>query len=400
MDRARNPFAPGAGNRPPELAGRDQIVEDADVTLQRIKAGRSDRGQLLLGLRGVGKTVLLNHINDMACRYEYHTTVLEASEETRLAEQLVPRLRGIILKLSTREKAKDLAQRSLGALRGFASAFKVTIGGAEIEVKPEAGTADSGNLEVDLPELLITVGQAARAGETAVALLIDEVQYLGAGELTALIVSMHRVSQMNLPVIFFGAGLPQIAGLAGDAKSYAERLFRYPEVGQLSQRDAAAAIEVPLEHAAVDIEPEALASIVEQTQGYPYFLQEWGYHSWNVAAQPSITLDDVRRATADALRHLDSDFFRVRFDRLTPREKEYMRAMASLGPGPHRSAEIAAVLRYKTVDPLGSLRNDLIKKGMVYGPGYGVTAFTVPMFDAFMRRSMPDWIPKGQNKQV
>jgi hypothetical protein len=315
MDRARNPFAPGAGNRPPELAGRDRIIEDAGVTLQRIKAGRPDRGQLLLGLRGVGKTVLLNHINGMAWGYDYQTTILEASEESRLAEQLVPRLRGIILKLSARE-------------------------------------------------------------------------------LTALIVSMHRVSQMNLPVIFFGAGLPQIAGLAGDAKSYAERLFRYPEVGQLAARDAAAAIEVPLDHAAVTIERGALDHIVEQTEGYPYFLQEWGYHSWNAAAESSITGDDVRRATADALSRLDSDFFRVRFDRLTPREKDYMRAMASLGPGPHRSADIAAVMGYTKADPLGSLRNDLVRKGMVYGRGHGVTAFTVPMFDAFMRRSMPDWTPK------
>ncbi len=395
MDRARNPFAPGAGNRPPELAGRDQIIEDADVTLQRIKAGRADRGQLLLGLRGVGKTVLLNHIHEMAARHDYHTTILEASEESRLAEQLAPRLRGIIVRLSTREKAKDLALRSLGALRGFASAFKVTVGGAEIEVKPEAGTADSGNLEIDLPELLITVGQAARAAETGVALFIDELQYLGTRELTALIVSMHRVSQMNLPIIFYGAGLPQIAGLAGDAKSYAERLFRYPEVGRLTQRDAAAAIEVPLRDNGLDIHPDALGFIVEQTHGYPYFLQEWGYHSWNAAAEPSITLDDVRRASVDALRHLDSDFFRVRFDRLRPREKEYMRAMASLGAGPHRSTDIAAAMRYKSADPLGSLRNDLIKKGMVYGPEHGVTAFTVPMFDAFMRRSMPDWTPKA-----
>jgi hypothetical protein len=401
VERAKNPFAPGAGNQPPELAGRDQIIEEADVALQRVKAARNDRGQMLLGLRGVGKTVLLNHIEGMAESAGYYTILLEASEEGRLAELLAPRLRGVLVKLSARDKARDLAQRGLGALRGFASAFKVSIGGVDIEIKPEAGTADSGNLELDLPDLLVSVGDAAKAGTAALAICVDEVQYLKASELAAVIVAMHRVSQKNLPILFFGAGLPQIAGLAGDAKSYAERLFRYPDVGQLPPEAAADAIRKPLEAAGVAIAQEALAYIVEETKGYPYFLQEWGYHAWNVAADSPITLADAKQATVHALQQLDTDFFRVRFDRLTPREKDYMRAMASLGPGPHRSAEIAGAMGYDSVEPTGSLRNDLIKKGMIYGPEHGWTAFTVPMFDAFMRRSMPEWTvgdAKGKKK--
>lgn len=390
MDPTLNPFAPGAGAPPPELAGREQILNDAIVALRRIKGGRTDRGHLLLGLRGVGKTVLLNLIGAHALKEGYLTTLFEAPEQHRLAELLTPRLRGILVKLSQRERAKELALRGLGALRSFASAFEVSIGGAEISVKPESGTADSGNLDIDLPELLVTVAEAAQAAGTGVAILIDEVQYLSEEELGALIVAMHTVSQKQLPMLLFGAGLPQLAGLAGDARSYAERLFRYPPVGPLPAPAASAAIENPLRSAGVKIVPEALARIVAETEGYPYFLQEWAYHTWNVALKSPITLDDVSQASADALQQLDTDFFKVRLDRLTPREKDYMRAMADLGPGPHRSGEIAERIGI-TVGQAGPLRNSLVKKGMIYSAEYGETAFTVPMFDAFMRRTMPRW---------
>ncbi len=390
MDATTNPFAPGAGTQPPELAGRDTIIANATVALSRIKLGRSAQSQMLLGLRGVGKTVLLNRIAEIAEKDGYATLVLEAPEDRRLAEMLVPPLRSLLFRLSRIESAKDVARRGLGVLRAFASAFKVKVGDIEFGIQAETGTADSGALESDLPELLVAVAAAAREAKNAVALFVDEVQYLNAEDLGALIVSAHKMAQRGLPFIAFGAGLPQLAGLAGEAKSYAERLFEYPDVGPLGPEAAKDAIREPIRRERVDISERALDIIVEKTRGYPYFLQEWGYHAWNVAANSPVTAQDAERATTDALERLDKGFFRVRLDRLTPREKDYVRAMA----GPHRSGEIAQKLAMD-VTTAGPLRNGVIKKGMVYSPQHGDTAFTVPMFDEFMRRSMPDWEPPG-----
>lgn len=391
MDPLRNPFAPGAGAPPPALVGRDEIVRAAEVALHRVRAGRPEKSQMLLGLRGVGKTVLLNRIGEMAEGLEYLVLHLEAPEGQRLARYLAPALKGALVRLSRHEKARSVAGQALGALRGFASAFKVSIGDVDVQVTAPPA-ADSGNLEIDLPELLVVVGRAARAAETGVAILVDEIQYLGEEDLRALIVAMHRISQAGLPVILFGAGLPQVAGLAGDAKSYAERLFDFPDVGPLPEEAAEDAIEEPLAVEGVDIRNEALASIVAATRGYPYFLQEWGKHTWNAAGSSPIADDDVRAASHSATAALDRSFFRVRFDRLTPREQDYLRAMAELGPGPHRSGDIARLLDRK-VESLGPLRSGLIKKGMIWSPAHGDTAFTVPLFDEFMRRGMPDWDP-------
>ncbi len=391
MDRKTNPFAPGAGTRPPELAGREQIIEDATVALSRVKAGRPAKSQMLLGLRGVGKTVLLNEIAVIAERQQGYLTVeLETPESRRLPEMLVPNLRSVLYRLSTVEKAKSLAMKGLRGLQSFASAFRVRVGAVEFSVA-EPGVADSGDLEMDLPELLLLVGEAADAAETPVALFIDEVQYLVAEDLSALIVSVHKVGQRQLPLIVFGAGLPQLAALAGEAKSYAERLFAYPPVGPLEQSAAERAIREPIRSEKADIDAAALNAIVEQTRGYPYFLQEWGSHAWDAAPASPITEGDVSHATTAALQALDNGFFRVRLDRLTPREKDYMRAMAELGPGPHRSGDIAALLGVQ-VTKAGPLRSGLLRKGMIYSPQHGDTAFTVPMFDAFMMRSMPEWV--------
>lgn len=398
MDRAKNPFAPGAGTRPPELAGRDQIIEDATVALKRVLHGRSAKSQLLLGLRGVGKTVLLNRIAEIAEDEHFLTVVLEAPESRRLAEMLVPPLRAALFKLSGIAHARDLANRGIRVLRSFASAFKVKYGGVEFSVEAESGVADSGDLESDLPALLETVAQAAKAAGRGVAILIDEVQYLSPEDLSALIVSMHRIAQRDLPLLMFGAGLPQLAGLVGEAKSYAERLFDFPEVGPLAPAAAAQAIRQPLLQEGAGIEPAALALIVERTQRYPYFLQEWGSQAWNVADKSPITSADVERATANALTALDHGFFRVRFERLTPRERDYVRAMAELGPGSHRSPEIATLLKLH-VTAAAPIRGDLIRKGMIYSPARGDTAFTVPMFDDFMRRMMPDWKPPTRHRR-
>jgi len=395
MDPRTNPFSPGAGTQPPELAGRDMIIETATVALSRVKVGRPAKSQMLLGLRGVGKTVLLNRIAQIAESQGYEPVMIEAPEDRRLAEMLVPPLRQLLFKLSRLDQAKEAAKRALGILRAFAKTFKVKVGDVEFTVEPETGTADSGSLESDLPEVLLAVSKAAKGAGSAVSLFIDEVQYLSAPDLAALIVSVHRISQKGLPFILFGAGLPQIAALAGEAKSYAERLFDYPEVGPLPSQAAREAIRAPIRREAADIKDDALGVILRKTKGYPYFLQEWGHHVWNVANASPITAHDARKATAEALRALDRGFFRVRFDRLTPREKDYMRAMADLGPGPHRSGEIAEKLSIDVTNA-GPLRNGLIKKGMIYSPQHGDTAFTVPMFDEFMRRSMPAGSKKGK----
>ncbi len=398
MNSTLNPFQPGAGTQPPELAGREQILHDAEVALERIRHGRSTRSQILLGLRGVGKTVLLNRIDEIARDLGCETVVIEVIEERQIAQLLVQPLRSLLLRLNRFEQAKQLARRGLGVLRSFASVFKVEVGDVGFGVQAELGTADSGDLGSDLTELLLAVASAGKSAHHPAVLLIDEMQYLSGDELGALITAIHKVNQKSLPFLLFGAGLPQLAGLAGDAKSYAERLFDYPAVGQLSPDAARDAIQTPIRHEGVEINEAALKLIGDETQGYPYFLQEWGYHAWDEAKTSPITLSDAQRASGKAIAKLDRGFFRVRLDRLTPREKDYMRAMAELGPGPHRSGDVAEKLQI-SVTAAGPLRKGLIKKGMIYSPKHGTTAFTVPMFDEFMRRIMPAWPPKDSDEQ-
>lgn len=387
MDPRLNPYSPGAGTRPPELAGRDQILENAEIAISRVIQGRPAKGQMLLGLRGVGKTVLLNRIEEIAEEAGCSPILIEAPEDRDLPSLLVPHLRRLLLRLDRGERRQDQVRRAFRVLVSFASAFKATVGDVEFGIAPEVGEADSGELEVDLPDLFLAVARAAQSVGTAVVLMIDEVQYLSGTDLSALIVSIHKVSQRNLPLIFFGAGLPQLAGLAGDAKSYAERLFDYPEVGPLHEEAAITAIREPANRENVSYTDKALSVIVGKTQGYPYFIQEWGSHAWNVADQSPIDESDALQATENAVEQLDNGFFRVRLDRLTPREKAYMRAMSELGPGPHRSGDIATAMN-TSVRSVAPLRSGLIRKGMIYSPAHGDTAFTVPMFDEFMRRTM------------
>ena len=394
MDPVANPFAPGAGSRPPALAGRDELLDTASIALRRIQAGRHAKSMMLLGLRGVGKTVLLARIGELAESLGYLTAVIEAPEERRLAGLLVPKLRRILYRISSREKARVLGNHALGALRNFASAFKVSHAEFEVGVTPEPGLAASGDLETDLTDLLIAIGEAARAAHQPVAILIDEVQYLNDEDLRALIVALHRITQRALPMLMVGAGLPQLAALSGEAKSYSERLFDFPAVGPLDESATRGAIRVPIEDAGAEIDDDALSEIAERTEGYPYFLQEWGAHSWNVAPRSPVTLEDVVSASGKATAALDASFFRVRFDRLAPREQDYLRAMAELGPGPHRSGEVATKLGIP-VTSAGPLRTGLIRKGMIWSPAHGETAFTVPMFDRYMFRAMPDWPPSG-----
>ncbi|MFN3651328.1 MAG: ATP-binding protein [Armatimonadota bacterium] len=394
MDPVANPYAPGAGTPPPELAGRDALRQSVGIALERIRAGRPAKSVLMVGLRGVGKTVLLDRMRDDAEAGGLLSVRIEAPENRSLPALLAPELRVALLKLSRHERAKGLGQRALRALAGFARALKVKYQDIEvgIDFDPEPGLADNGNLTEDLQALFEAAGTAAREAGTVLALFIDELQYVEESQLAALITALHRAAQRQLPVVLVGAGLPQLPGQMGRAKSYAERLFDFPAVGPLSEEAARRAIVKPANDLGVAVEEAALTEIFEQTRGYPYFLQEWGKHAWDTAAAPPITREDVVAATEIAVAALDASFFRVRFDRLTPAEKRYLRQMAELGPGPHRSGDIATGLGRK-VTSLGPVRNQLIAKGMIWSPSHGDTAFTVPLFDEFMRRMLPgaDW---------
>lgn len=347
-----------------------------------------------MGLRGVGKTVLLDRMRLDAEEGGIQTLRIEAPEHRSLPAILAPQLRVSLLRLSRQEQAKDLAHRALRGLAGFASALKVKYEDIEVglDFDPEPGLADNGDLEHDLQALLEAAGEAAAKGGTALAMFVDELQYVEEEQLAALITALHRAAQRRLPVVLVGAGLPQLRGQMGRAKSYAERLFDFPEVGALGKGDAELAIAKPVHDEGVEITQGALDRIVRQTEGYAYFLQEWGKHAWEVANSSPITADDVEAASVTALAALDASFFGVRFDRLTPAERRYLRGMAELGPGPHRSGDVADVLGRK-VTSLAPTRAQLISKGMVWSPSHGDTAFTVPLFDAYMRRIMPeeDW---------
>ncbi len=395
MDPIENPFAPGAGTPPPELAGRDELREVIRVAVERARRMAPTKSILMVGLRGVGKTVLLDRMHDDTEGANIHTLRIEAPEERSLPALLAPQLRQALLRLSRNERARDLARRALRGLAGFATALKVKYQDIEVglDFEPEPGLADNGDLEHDLAALIEVVGEAARDGGTALVLFLDELQYVAEDELAALITALHRAAQRRLPIMLVGAGLPQLRGRMGRAKSYAERLFDFPEVGPLADPEARIAIARPVEARDVRIDDNALQRIIQETHGYPYFLQEWGKHAWDAADASPITLQDVELASQSAVAALDESFFRVRFDRLTPVERKYLRAMAELGPGPHRSGDIARILK-REVTSLGPTRSQLISKGMIWSPSHGDTAFTVPLFDEFMRRVITgyDWL--------
>ena len=386
MDARQNPYAPGAGTPPPELAGRSDVVERAAIALDRIRAGRAARSLIFYGLRGVGKTVLLNKIRLEAEARGIATVRIEAPEERSLPALLAPALRTALFRLRRIDAVKDGLSKAMKALAGFVGALKLKYNDIEVglDLPAEDGLADSGDLATDLVDLIAAVGEAAAERETSVALFIDELQYVPEDQLAALIMALHSANQAQLPVTMVAAGLPQLLAQTGRAK----RLFEFVEIDRLDGPAARDALCVPAQREAVAFTEGAIQEIFAQTRGYPYFLQEWGKHSWNVADSTPIDRDDAVRATDEALAELDASFFRVRFDRLTPAEKAYMRAMADLGPGPHRSGDIADRLDRK-VTTVAPVRNALITKGMLYSPAHGDTAFTVPLFDGFMQRIMP-----------
>ncbi len=390
MNVINNPFSPGAGSPPPELVGREDVLRQSSILLARTLKGRAEKSMLLTGLRGVGKTVLLNRI-DQICEDEgYHTILVESHEGKSLPSLLAPHLRSLLIKLDRIEGTKDKIRRGFSVLKSFVGSIKLTVDDVPIglDIEPERGTADSGDIEIDLPDLLTVLAEVAKERKTAIAILIDEIQYFSESELSALIMGMHKMQQRQLPLVLIGAGLPILPRLAGESKSYAERLFNFPLIGPLSKADASTAIREPIISENACIDGDALAEIVRLTQGYPYFLQEWGYQAWNHAPDSPITIQHIKAATETTLQRLDDNFFRVRFERLTLGEKNFLRAMAEKGKGPYRIGDVADIMRIK-VGSLSPRRAKLIAKGMIYSPTYGDLEFTVPLFDEFMRRVMP-----------
>lgn len=391
MDPINNPFSPGAGSPPPELVGREAILTQSKILFARIRQRRSEKSMLLTGLRGVGKTVLLNEMERLAEEANYKTILIEAHEDKSLGALLAPALRKLLFNLDRLAGAGHKVRRGLSVLKSFLNTIKVKVGDVEfgLDIDAERGAADSGDIEVDLPDLFLVIAEAAEERQAAVAILIDELQYFSINEISALIMAMHKMQQRRLPLVLIGAGLPILPALAGESKSYAERLFQFPNIGPLSPLDVTKALQDPVKIAGVRFTQEALDEIYRLTKGYPYFVQEWGYQCWNHAEQSPITLKVVNDSTPIVICRLDENFFRVRFDRLTPSEQNYLRAMAELGAESHRTGDIAAILNSKN-SSLGPVRAKLIKKGMIYSPAHGDMAFTVPLFDEFMRRVMPD----------
>ena len=386
MDAVLNPFSPGAGSPPPELIGRSEVLEDARVLIGRLKAGRSVQSLLLNGLRGVGKTVVLNEIRDMSRKQGILPIKIEINEDETLAEQLVPLLKDTFFDLDRLAKAKDKIKKGIVALRNFMGTLKLRYGDFGIDIEPIPGLADSGSLQHDLITLFRCVGEAAAEQSNAVLLLVDEIQCLPGKDLRALIMMAHEMQQERLPVAIVGAGLPILPGLVGNVKTYAERLFLFPTVGALSEEDAKRAIGVPLSAGGVAIDDRALRLVAQESRGYPYFIQEWGYQLWNRAAGKPIQSKDVSALAEKVEARLDANFFRVRIERLTPGERDFLKNMGKVGGPNVRMGELAKAMRVK-VTALGPRRTSLIRKGMIYSPAYGEVAFTVPMFAEFLRRN-------------
>ena len=390
MNPITNPYNPGAGTPPPELAGRDELREKVRICIERLRIGNSAKSLILVGLRGVGKTVLLDRMRSDAEGTGIQTLRIEAPENKSLPAMLAPELRKALLRMSTIASAKEVSQRALRALAGFAKGLKLKFADIEVgfDYEPEPGLADNGELESDLTALLVQTGEAAKAAGTVMVMFIDELQYVKENQFAALISALHRCAHLRLPITLVGAGLPQLLALAGEAKSYSERLFEYPQVDKLNTSAAMDALRKPAQQLGVNYTDDAALAIVEKTQGYPYFLQEWGKHTWDVATTSPITLDVVKTATQLTIAGLDESFFKVRLERTTPGERRYLRAMADLGPGPHRSGDIANQL-LKTVSTQAPVRSSLIRKGIVWSPTHGDTAFTVPLFHEYLLRTVP-----------
>ena len=387
MDPVINPYTPGAGSRPPELTGRDKQIADFTTLVKRLQIGKPQKNLMVTGLRGVGKTVLLNRFADIAESQGFRTAQLEITHEMDFKLNIIRLLRKVILSISPIDRMKKYGMDALGILKAFSIKNEAGLE-FNIDVDAIAGMADSGDFEADLADLFIVAAQAAREHGTGIVFLIDEIQFLEKKSLEALISALHQVNQKNLPLAVVGAGLPHVPGLSGDAKSYAERLFQYPMIGKLDRHEAKLALKLPAHKESVLFHEDALQAVIDFTDGYPYFLQEYGQHVWNIAKDSEITIEDVKQAKREVIATLDESFFRVRIGRCTNAEIRYMSGMGSLGQGPYSSKAIAEKLG-REMASVSPIRSRLIHKGLVYGPDYGLTDFTVPQYDYYMRRNHP-----------
>lgn len=394
MDPILNPYTPNAGARPDALVGRDDQLATFEVLLGRIARGRPEQSMIITGLRGVGKTVLLGQFREKALTEDWAVVEYEVNkhDESGFRREIAARLRTTLLDLAPRARWTPRFRTAAAALSSFTASVDAT-GTFQVGLNVDAieGLADHDELSMDLTDVLVSLGEAAKDRGSGVVLLLDEIQFLSRAQLEAMIVALHKTVQRQLPVTMVGAGLPQIAELAGDAKSYAERLFKFPAIGDLTQPDARRALSDPAEGEGAHYEPEALDVAVEVTGGYPYFIQELGYAVWGVADGPAIRADDVESAVERYEAKLDTSFFRVRLDRATELQSAYLRAMAQLGPEPQKAADVAAVLGRESTQ-LGPTRAELIAMGLLYTPQHGYAAFTVPHFDKFMVRAVPELV--------
>lgn len=402
MDAIDNPYTPNAGARPEILIGRDEQTTAFRTLLGRLRRGRTEQSMIITGLRGVGKTVLLNSFRTIALEEHWEVIEFEAVKhgESRFRQTIASQLKAALLRLSPRARWTEAGRRAGAVLSAFALSVNAegtwSIGW---DVPAAEGLADHGDLGMDLADVLVAVGEAAAEQGEGVVLLIDEVQFLDSTQLEALIQAIHKTVQRSLPVTFVGAGLPQIAELVGDAKSYAERLFKFPRIDSLSDEDAREALTEPAATEGAIYDQDAVALAVSITRGYPYFLQELGYQVWTIATNNRISVNDVELAKDAYEAKLDSSFFRVRLDRATPLQTAYMRAMAELGPEPQKAGDVAALMNRSSTQ-LGPTRAELIEMGLLFTPEHGYAAFTVPDFDRFMKRAVPvlDVPPVGSRR--
>jgi hypothetical protein len=389
MDQVLNPYSPGAGQRPPELAGRSVEVQEMDVALQRILHGRSAKSQLVTGLRGVGKTVLLQEFARVAAKRGFIHERVEAHEPEQLPLQLALAVRKALFKLGGKKKVKGVNRHALGVLRAFAQTLP---NGESLlgDIDPVPGVADSGDLGVDLGALFEEVGWAARANDAGIFLTLDDLHRLPQTTLEALLVGLHGVSHLGLPFALAGAGLPCLPAVSGEASACAEQTFRFRPIGPLSADECSAAVSRPAAAEGVSWKGAAINRLFEVTQGYPYFVQEFARQAWDVAEEGSdvVRVADVERSIPLALTELDEAFFQVRTAKTTDPERAYLRAMAALGPGVVRSADVASLLGKKTTQ-VAPVRDTLMKKAICFSPRFNELAFTAPMFDQFLRRWSP-----------
>lgn len=386
MDRIKNPFTPGAGYLPPELAGRNQVIEDGQVVAMRTKLQRAERGLMLIGPRGVGKTVLLKCLSEHARENGIIPVISEIRNDKSDMEDLAQKLKEALYTLDFRCKVKSYIQEAFSVLGNFVRKFSLNIGDVGVSIELHRGLGESGNMELDLSQVLLSAARAAKSSSTAIGLYIDELQNLGEEAMRGIIVALHRSAQELLPLYLIGAGLPTIRTLVGKSKTYAERMFVYETIGALDEDASWAALVKPFEDNGVSVEDAAFSEMFKASAGYPFFLQECGYQVWQHAERSPIMVDDVVSILPQVIENLDRSFFEVRFDRVSAAEKKFLMAMANGESEKPQSIVDIAERMGRSANSLSMMRRSLIKKGMIFSPSLGMVAYTVPMFGAYMMR--------------